>query len=142
MLSNSAWLRTFKETSKALSICLRIHTGITSLLLVLASVVVGPASALTLYDGEWSVIILTRRGACDPSYRIGVQIAHGEIDSGGFATVHGRVTSRGGIKVTVRSGNQWAYGSGLINRNRGRGVWSGQGNSGTCGGTWVAEKHG
>ena len=113
MLSNAAWLRTFKVSNKALSICLRIHIGITSLLLVLASVaIVGPASALTLYDGEWSVIILTRSGACDPNYRVGVQIAHGEIDSGGFAAVQGQVTSRGGVKVTVRSGNQWAYGSG------------------------------
>ena len=91
---------------------------ITSFLLVLAGVaIVGPASALTLYDGEWSVIILTRSGACDPSYRVGVQIAHGEIDSGGFAAVQGQVTSRGGVKVTVRSGNQWAYGSGLLNKN-------------------------
>jgi hypothetical protein len=143
MLSHAAWLRSFKASNKALLICLRIHIGTTSLLLVLASVaIVGPASALTLYDGEWSVIILTRSGACDPNYRVGVQIAHGEIDSGGFAAVQGQVTSRGGVKVSVRSGNQWAYGSGLLNKNHGRGVWRGRGNSGTCGGTWVAEKHG
>jgi hypothetical protein len=143
MLSNAAWLRTFKVSNKAPLICLRIHVGITSLLLVLASVaIVGPASALTLYDGEWSVIILTRSGACDPNYRVGVQITDGKIDSDGFAPVQGQVTSRGGVKVTVRSGNQWAYGSGLLNKNHGWGVWRGQGNSGTCRGTWVAEKHG
>jgi hypothetical protein len=121
----------------------RIHTWITCFLLALAGVaVVGPALALTLYDGEWSVVIVTRMGACDPSYRVGVQIARGAIDSGGLATVQGQVTSRGGVKVTVRSGNQWAYGSGFLNKNHGRGVWKGQGNSGACGGTWLAERRG
>jgi hypothetical protein len=35
-------------------------------------------SALTLYDGVWSVVIVTRSGACDPSYRVNVQIARGQ----------------------------------------------------------------
>jgi hypothetical protein len=139
MLSDAAWLETFKNKAHA------IYRGIsiTSFLLVLAGlVIVSPASALTLYDGDWSVVILTRSGACDPSYRVVVQIVDGAIDSGGLAAVHGQVTSTGGVKVKVRSVNQWAYGSGFLKKNHGRGVWRGQGNSGACGGTWMAERRG
>jgi hypothetical protein len=104
--------------------------------------VVGPAFARTPYDGDWSVIIVTQTGACDPSYRIGVQIARGAVDGGGIAAVQGQVTSRGNVKVTVRSGSQWAYGSGFLSKNHGGGVWRGQGNSGACRGTWLAERRG
>ena len=113
------------------------------LVIALASVAIAdPASAITLDDGDWSVGIVTRSGACDPSYRVGVLIVRGAVDSGGLAAVQGQVASSGGVKVTVRSGSQWAYGSGFLNKNRGRGVWRGQGNSGACDGTWVAEKRG
>jgi hypothetical protein len=136
-------LKTFEVSRKALVIYRRIHPCTASFLLLLASVaIVGPASALTLYDGDWSVVIVTRSGACDPSYRVGVQIDRGAIDSGGLAAVQGQVTSRGDVKVTVRSGNQRAYGSGFLTKNHGRGVWRGQGDSGACAGRWTAERRG
>jgi hypothetical protein len=97
--------------------------------------------ARTVYDGDWSVLIITRGGACEPSVRYGVQIADGTvIHGGGIATVQGRVSRNGIVSVIVRSGNQWANASGRLGRNRGGGAWRGQGTSGACRGTWVAER--
>jgi hypothetical protein len=101
------------------------------------------AFARTVYDGDWSVLILTRGGACEPAVRYGVQSADGTfVNGGGTATVQGRVTRSGSVQVIVRSGNQWANGSGRLGRNRGGGFWRGQGTSGNCHcrGTWVAER--
>jgi hypothetical protein len=102
-----------------------------------------PATAFahTVYDGDWSVLILTRGGACEPSVRYGVQIADGiVIHGGGIATVQGRITRSGAVSVIVRSGDQWATGFGRLGRNRGGGAWRGQGTGGACHGTWVAER--
>jgi hypothetical protein len=99
------------------------------------------AFARTVYDGDWGVLILTRGGACEPAVRCGVQITDGMvIYSGGMATVQGQVSRSGTVSVIVRSGNQWANGFGRLGRNRGGGAWRGQGTSGTCRGTWVAER--
>ena len=92
------------------------------------------AFAHTIYDGDWSVLILTRGGACEPSVRYGVQIADGMVINGGG------ITRSGTVRVIVRSGNQWANGSGRLGRNRGGESWRGQGTSGDCHGTWVAER--
>jgi hypothetical protein len=57
-----------------------------------------PATAFAhaVYDGDWSVLILTRGGACEPSVRYGVVIADGlVINSGGIATGQGRITRSG-----------------------------------------------
>jgi hypothetical protein len=102
-----------------------------------------PATAFahTVYDGDWSVLILTRGGACEASVRYGVRIADGMIINGvGIATAQGRVARSGTVSVIVRSGDQWASGSGRLGRNRGGGTWRGQGGSGACRGSWVAER--
>lgn len=44
--------------------------------------------------------------------------------------------------MSVRSGSQWADGSGRLAGNRGGGAWRGEGSSGSCDGTWVAERRG
>ena len=49
--------------------CLRI-----SMLAIACGAVAVPASAATKYDGDWSVVITTSNGACQPSVRYGVQI--------------------------------------------------------------------
>jgi hypothetical protein len=94
------------------------------ILVVAFGLIAVPATAFahTIYDGDWSVLILTR-GACEPSVRYGVQIADGMvINGGGIATVQGRVTRSGTVSVIVRSGNQWANSSGRLGRNRGGGA--------------------
>ena len=102
----------------------------------------GPASARTIYDGAWSVLIMTMSGSCDAAYRCGVQINDGIViyDGIGPITMQGRVTPKGAVRVIVQSGSQWADGSGKMTRNRGGGIWKGQGMSSACSGTWQAER--
>jgi hypothetical protein len=121
----------------------RLHDWLLTSVLALAGVAVAsPAFPRTIFDGDWSVLIVTHGGACDPAYRYGVQITDGTVINDGIsvAAVQGRVTPTGAVRVTVRFGNQWADGSGRLNSNRGGGVWKGQGTSGTCNGTWQAER--
>lgn len=105
---------------------------------------VGPALARTPYDGSWSVLILTRRGACEPSLRYGVDIIDGKVtnSAAGVATVEGRVTSSGALKVSVQAGGASAHGSGRLRGNQGGGLWRGEGMSGACQGTWMATRRG
>jgi hypothetical protein len=102
----------------------------------------GTAFARNIYDGNWSVLIVTRSGSCDPTYRYGVQISDGMVlyQGGGPITMQGRVTPKGAVRVIVRAGSQWADGSGRLTRNTGGGVWKGQGMSSACAGTWQAER--
>jgi hypothetical protein len=125
--SRAAWLRP----------CLGV-----SAIAVGCMTIAAPAVARTRYDGDWSVVITTRGGACQPSVRYGVQITNGTVVNlaGGEAQVQGRVSPSGAVRVTVQAGGQWASGSGRLSPTRGGGVWSGQGNAGFCQGTWVAER--
>jgi hypothetical protein len=102
------------------------------------------ARARTIYDGQWSVLIITDRGACDRAYRYGVQIYNGNILYVGSAPVNfvGRVTGGGSVSVTVQSGEQRASGRGRLSRNSGSGRWSGRGPTGSCSGRWTAERVG
>ena len=104
--------------------------------------IAAPAIARTPYDGDWSVVIMTRGGACQPSVRYGVQIINGMVvnPAGGEAQLQGRVSPNGAVRVTVQAGGEWASGSGRLSVARGGGVWRGQGNAGFCQGTWVAER--
>jgi hypothetical protein len=121
----------------------RLRAWLLTFALALAcAAVASPAIARTVFDGAWSVLIVTHGGACDTAYRYEVRITDGTVisDASGLATVQGRVTPTGAVKVTVQAVNQRADGSGYLSRNRGRGAWSGQGTSGTCSGTWEAER--
>ncbi len=102
----------------------------------------GPAFARSPYDGNWSVQILTRSGACEPAIRYGVAIIDGRVRNAGGtpAEVDGRVSPSGAVSVSVQSGDAWATGSGRLRANQGGGLWRGRGASGLCEGTWVAER--
>jgi hypothetical protein len=124
-----------------------LRTGVPIVVAVFAWIAVpAKAFARTIHDGDWGVLILTCGGACKPAVRCGVQITDGMIIyGGGMAAVQGRVTRRRSVQVMVRSGDRWANGAGRLGRNRGGGAWwgqgwGGQGTSGTCRGTWVAER--
>lgn len=103
-----------------------------------------PAHAQSAYDGPWSVVISTRGGPCPSTIRYGVSIVGGQIvnPAGGEAEVRGRVTPRGAVSVTVRSGGAAAVGTGSLGRMTGGGVWRGQSSSDACEGTWVAQRSG
>jgi hypothetical protein len=121
----------------------RLHDWFLTFVLALAGIAVAsPTFARAVFDGDWTVLIVTHGGACDPAYRYGVQITDGTVvnDGSSAAAVQGRVTPTGAVRVTVRFGNQWADGSGRLVSNRDGGVWKGRGMSGTCTGTWQAER--
>ncbi len=116
-------------------------TRILSAILALGcSVVADLASAATTFDGHWSVVIITDHGECDPTFRYGLQIANGTIGADAAATVQGRVSAAGTVRVIVQSGDQRAAGSGRLSGDRGGGVWRGKGTRGSCSGTWIAER--
>jgi hypothetical protein len=102
------------------------------------------ADARTIYDGAWSVLIITDVGDCDRAYRYGVQITDGMVSYDGTGpiqiTMQGKVTPKGAVRVILQAGSQWADGSGRLTKNKGGGVWKGQGMGGTCTGTWEAER--
>jgi hypothetical protein len=101
-----------------------------------------PRGGSSAFDGDWSVLIQTRAGACEPSFRYGVRIQNGEVlNAGGEAvTLGGRVAPNGAVRVSVAAGDQAAHGAGRLSRTTGGGTWQGQGSRGTCAGTWVAER--
>lgn len=106
-----------------------------------ASFVIPAAVAATPYDGQWSVLIVTHRGACERAYRSGVSIINGQVRGGdGIASVYGRVGRNGAVSVVVSSGMQNARGSGRLGRSSGSGVWTGQGSAGRCSGGWSAQR--
>ena len=108
----------------------------------IAAALASPASARTVYDGNWSVLIVTKRGPCDSAYRYGLSIRDGQVFYQGSAPVNvrGRVSAAGQVRVMVSAGSQGASGFGRLSRRYGEGEWRGVGSMGTCIGTWSAER--
>jgi len=118
--------------------------------LVLATSLGAPAEARTsgrpmrgtAYDGNWSVLIVTNSGPCDRGYRYGLKIRGGRVFYTGSLAVNvdGQVASNGAVRVRVSAGSQGATGVGRLSRDYGEGSWRGLGSSGSCSGTWTAER--
>ena len=98
-----------------------------------------PAQAAS-FDGPWSVVVVTKKGPCDPSYRYGVMIRGGLVtyQGGGAVNVSGRVSNSGSVSVSVSAAGNSAIGSGRLSSGRGGGTWRGQGPQGACSGVWSA----
>ena len=112
-------------------------------LLALVSVAAVPASssARTVYDGAWSVLIVTQRGDCDRAYRYGIQIVDGNlVYDGGIVSLTGRVNPSGAVRVNVSASGAQASGSGRLTQRSGRGSWSGRAGGDACSGYWEAER--
>ncbi len=124
----------------------RLVTGARGLLvgsalaLVAAIPALGPAEAVPSYDGLWSVVIITRAGICDPSYRYPIRISNGHVLSAGGSSVHisGRVGKNGAVVVNVSRGDKTAFGTGRLAATSGAGSWTG--GNGICAGVWQAER--
>jgi hypothetical protein len=99
-----------------------------------------PAGSAPGYDGIWSVVIVTEKGACDRAYRYPIRIRNGAMLAEGSspATINGKVASNGQVTVTVSAGSKSATGSGRLSGTAGSGSWTG----GECSGTWEAERRG
>lgn len=102
------------------------------------------AAARTVYDGSWSVLIVTERGTCDRAYRYGIQIVDGNVlyDGGGPISLSGRVAKNGVVQVTVSSAGSRADGAGRLSKSVGHGNWTGISGSDRCSGYWEAERRG
>ena len=99
-----------------------------------------PAGSAPSFDGIWSVVIVTEKGACDRAYRYPIRFRNGALLAEGSspATINGKVASNGQVTVTVSAGSKSATGSGRLSGTAGAGSWSG----GECSGTWEAERRG
>ena len=106
--------------------------------LAVLSAPAAPAHSRTLYDGTWSVVIITKQGNCDQAYRYPVRITNGIVGYGGSNDfiVSGKVSGNGAVTVSVRRGDQRASGSGRLSATAGSGRWTG----GSCAGVWEAER--
>ncbi len=99
------------------------------------------ALASTKYDGQWSVVVYTTSGPCDPSYRFSGQISNGEISYAyGSLEVSGRVDANGNTHVRVTSAQGHGEARGRMTERRGAGTWNGNGPNGACAGTWMATR--
>ena len=94
------------------------------------------------FDGNWSVLIVTKSGPCDQAYRYGLSVRDGRVLYDGSAAVNvaGQVSPSGAVNVRVWAGSQSANGAGRLSRDYGGGQWRGVSSSGTCSGTWSAER--
>ncbi len=116
--------------------------GLAAAILAATATLASPPAQAASYDGNWSVLIVTKRGPCDAAYRYGLSIRNGVVYYEGSAPVNvsGRVNGNGGVYVRVWAGSQSASGSGRLSRGSGRGSWSGAGSAGRCSGYWTAEQ--
>ena len=102
----------------------------------------GVTLARTNFDGLWSVLVITEQGTCDRGYRYALRVVNGVVRFEGEAAVNvnGQVSGNGAVNVRVSAGSQGANGWGRLGRDFGNGSWRGVGSSGSCSGTWTAEK--
>ncbi len=106
---------------------------------IFAAPATGSAAARTVYDGAWSLSIVTQRGACD-RYNFPVQISNGHVSFPGLVRAGGRVSPKGGVRVTVAAMGKSASGSGRLSLSSGSGRWSGRSGNDRCSGTWSAQR--
>jgi len=111
---------------------------------LLAGAAVGgppPAAFAAVRDGNWSVLIITEKGACDRDYRYEVKVANGRVSYRGDAGIDlaGSVAPDGAIKVSIKLGDKGASGTGHLSGSTGTGVWRGVGSNGSCAGRWEAQ---
>ncbi len=97
------------------------------------------AAGRTVYDGEWSVDIITVRGDCEHSLRYAVRIVGGKVHAGETTyDLNGAVTSGGESRVTVEEKGRSASGTGKLTRDAGHGHWHTSTNQ--CAGHWTAAR--
>ncbi len=94
-----------------------------------------------VFDGIWSVQIVTERGDCDRAYRYSLRIWHSRVyktENDPNYQVSGAVSRSGAIAVAVSGSGRIASGTGRLSRTYGRGVW--RTDNGSCSGVWNAEQ--
>ena len=92
------------------------------------------------YDGAWSLVFVTQRGECDPSYSFGVNIANGIVSHPNLVRFTGRVSKNGLVHASVTVHDKYAAGSGRLTKTAGQGTWKGYSGTARCSGYWTAQK--
>jgi len=120
---------------------LRTRTAATLLALAMTAAAGAPASARTVYDGVWSVVVAAESGTCSGAYRYPVAIVNGYVrhidPSDASFDIRGRVGAGGRVNVQVTRGDQRAFGVGRLERFAGGGTWQ---SPNGCGGHWEASR--
>ena len=101
------------------------------------------AQAQAVYDGLWSVQIVSQAGPCGQGHvTYPVKITRGIVQNAGSMSgaVAGRVDRRGVVRVSVSSGAQSAQGVGRLSSSRGSGRWTSP--TSGCSGQWTAARRG
>jgi hypothetical protein len=106
----------------------------------LSAVPVGAAFAGSNYDGTWSLVFVTQRGECDPSYSFDVNIANGIVSHPNLVRFTGRVGANGLVHASVTVQDKYAAGSGKLTKTAGQGTWKGRSGTARCSGYWTAQK--
>jgi hypothetical protein len=113
------------------------RAGLLALVFIAPSV--GGANAGSVYDGRWSLSIVTQRGACD-TYNFPVNIINGAVTFPGLVRASGRVAKGGTVRVNVAASDKSASGFGKLSQGSGSGRWTGKSGDARCSGTWTAQR--
>ena len=108
---------------------------------VMSAATAGVAAAMTAYDGQWSLSIVTERGPCDATYNFQVLVENGIVRHPNLVRFRGRVYSRGTVRVSVGVMDKYASGSGKLSKTAGRGRWTGRSGTDRCSGHWTAQRY-
>ena len=105
---------------------------------VCATLAGAPSSqAASQFDGNWVGRGVTTSGACAPNFPLSGRIVNGTANYPGAAF---HVAPSGAVTLTVTVGPYHGTATGWLSGASGVGTWRSQGPSGTCTGTWKAER--
>lgn len=91
--------------------------------IALSAVPAPAAFAGSNYDGACSLVFITQRGECDPSYSFDVNIANGIVGHPNLARFTGRVSANGVVRASVTVHEKYAAGAGRLTKTAGQGTW-------------------
>jgi hypothetical protein len=100
------------------------------------------SASAAVYDGRWSVEVITDQGTCDRAYRWSIGIRGGRITDIGdnIAQASGKIAPNGRVSVLLTRGSDRLMATGALDREEGSGTW--QAPSRQCAGRWRAERRG
>jgi hypothetical protein len=102
-----------------------------------------PSGALAaVFDGDWTVTVVTEHGKCDRTYSYHVRVHGGAVHYTDYnsVSVGGTVSPQGIVRVGIRHHDDTASGIGHLSERTGAGEWRGSGKDGACSGRWDAQR--
>ena len=100
-----------------------------------------PAHARPGYDGSWSLVFVTQRGGCEPSYSFTVNVSDGIVSHPNLVKFRGQVARSGAVRASVTVHDKYASGAGTLAGTTGYGKWSGRAANSICSGYWTAQRN-